>query len=137
MVARRMAGAHAAPDAGQARGACCRRRASCGSTAATIADGGRAIAAALGDLEERVSRPLVLIVGMMATKDGEGFLRNFAGLARRVIAVPISSGQGAARGRLGGYRAQNVGIPALRAATMSKVRLRRPRGSNLPRRRAS
>ena len=53
------------------------------------ADGGRAIAAALADLEERVSRPLVLIVGMMATKDSEGFLRNFSGLARRVITVPI------------------------------------------------
>lgn len=53
------------------------------------AEGGRAIAAALGDLEERVPRPLVLIVGMLATKDSAGFLRNFSGLARRVIAVPI------------------------------------------------
>jgi dihydrofolate synthase/folylpolyglutamate synthase len=52
-------------------------------------DGGRAIAAALADLEERVSRPLVLIVGMLASKDCEGFLRNFAGLARRMIAVPV------------------------------------------------
>ena len=34
-------------------------------------------------------RPLVLIVGMLATKDLEGFLRNFTGLARRLIAVPI------------------------------------------------
>ncbi len=52
-------------------------------------DGGRAIANALADLEERVSRPLVLVVGMLATKDCEGFLKNFAGLARRVIAVPV------------------------------------------------
>ncbi|MFZ0025488.1 MAG: folylpolyglutamate synthase/dihydrofolate synthase family protein [Pseudolabrys sp.] len=52
-------------------------------------DGGRAIAAALADLEERVSRPLVLIVGMLATKDSEGFLSNFAGLVRRMIAVPV------------------------------------------------
>ena len=52
-------------------------------------DGARAITAALGDLEERVARPLVLVVGMLATKDGEGFLRHFAGLARRLIAVPI------------------------------------------------
>ena len=52
-------------------------------------DGGRAIAAVLADLEERVSRPLVLIVGMLASKDCEGFLHNFAGLARRVIAVPV------------------------------------------------
>jgi dihydrofolate synthase/folylpolyglutamate synthase len=53
------------------------------------ADGGRAIAAALGDVEERVPRPLVLIVGMLATKDAAGFLHNFAGMARCVVAVPI------------------------------------------------
>ena len=53
------------------------------------ADGGRVVAAALGDLEERVSRPLVLIVGMMANKDAPGFLANFAGLTRHIIAVKI------------------------------------------------
>jgi dihydrofolate synthase / folylpolyglutamate synthase len=53
------------------------------------ADGGRVIAAALGDLEERVSRPLVVISGMMADKDAETFLANFAGLTRHIIAVPI------------------------------------------------
>lgn len=52
-------------------------------------DGGRAIAAALADLEERVSRPLVMIVGMLATKDASGFLRNFTGLAHRMITVPV------------------------------------------------
>jgi dihydrofolate synthase/folylpolyglutamate synthase len=58
------------------------------------ADGGRAIAAALGDLEERVSRPLVLVVGMLSTKDHAGFLRNFTGLVRRVYAVPIHQDKG-------------------------------------------
>ncbi len=52
-------------------------------------DGGRVVAAALGDLEERVPRPLVIITGMMANKDVTGFLSNFAGLTRHVIAVPI------------------------------------------------
>jgi dihydrofolate synthase/folylpolyglutamate synthase len=52
-------------------------------------DGGRVVAAALGDLEERVSRPLVAIVGMMGNKDAGGFLANFAGLTRHIIAVPI------------------------------------------------
>ena len=52
------------------------------------AEGGRVVAAALGDLEERVSRPLVVIVGMMANKDAGGFLANFAGLTRHIIAVP-------------------------------------------------
>jgi len=58
------------------------------------AEGGRAIAAALGDLEERVSRPLVLLVGMLSTKDHAGFLRNFTGLVRRVVAVPIHQDKG-------------------------------------------
>jgi len=57
------------------------------------ADGGRAVANALADLEERVSRPLVLIVGMLASKDASAFLRNFSGLARRLVAVPIPDQQ--------------------------------------------
>jgi dihydrofolate synthase / folylpolyglutamate synthase len=53
------------------------------------AEGGRVAAAALGDLEERVSRPLVVIVGMMASKDASSFLANFAGLTRHIMAVQI------------------------------------------------
>jgi dihydrofolate synthase/folylpolyglutamate synthase len=53
------------------------------------AEGGRVAAAALGDLEERVSRPLVVVVGMMANKDAPAFLANFAGLTRHIIAVKI------------------------------------------------
>jgi dihydrofolate synthase/folylpolyglutamate synthase len=53
------------------------------------ADGGRVVAAALGDLEERVSRQLVIIVGMMGNKDAAAFLANFTGMTRHVIAVPI------------------------------------------------
>jgi dihydrofolate synthase / folylpolyglutamate synthase len=75
-------------------------------------DGGRAIAAALADLEERVSRPLVLVVGMMASKDSEGFLRNFSGLARRVIAVPVHQDKALPAAALAEI-AQSVGIPAL------------------------
>ncbi len=53
------------------------------------AEGGRVAAAALGDLEERVPRQLVIIAGMMANKDAGGFLANFAGQTRHIIAVPI------------------------------------------------
>lgn len=59
------------------------------------ADGGRVVAASLGDLEERVSRPLVVIVGMMANKDAQGFLANFAGLTRHIVAVKIPDREGA------------------------------------------
>ena len=60
------------------------------------ADGGRILAAAMADLCERSDAPLVLIVGLIATKDAEGFLQNFVGLARRLVGVPIP-GQIAAR----------------------------------------
>jgi dihydrofolate synthase/folylpolyglutamate synthase len=83
-------------------------------------DGGRAIAAALADLEERVSRPLVLIVGMLATKDSEGFLRNFAGLARRVIGVPIHQ-EKAQPGETIADAARSVGIPAESRATIEEA----------------
>ena len=76
------------------------------------ADGGRAIAAALADLEERVSRPLVLIVGMLTTKDSEGFLRNFAGLARRVITVPIHQDKALPAAALADI-ARGIGFPAM------------------------
>jgi dihydrofolate synthase/folylpolyglutamate synthase len=76
------------------------------------ADGGQAIAAALADLEERVSRPVVLIVGMLATKDCAGFLKNFTGLARRVITVPIHQEKTVPAGELAAV-AGKLGIPAL------------------------
>jgi dihydrofolate synthase/folylpolyglutamate synthase len=75
------------------------------------ADGGRTIAGALADLEERVSRPLVLIVGMLSTKDAEGFLRNFAGLARALIAVPIGQDKALVPDALAAV-ARQVGITA-------------------------
>jgi dihydrofolate synthase/folylpolyglutamate synthase len=53
------------------------------------AEGGRVAAAALGDLEERVSRPLVVITGMMGNKDASAFLANFAGLTRHIFTVEI------------------------------------------------
>jgi dihydrofolate synthase/folylpolyglutamate synthase len=59
------------------------------------AEGGRVAAAALGDLEERVSRPLVVVAGMMGNKDAGAFLANFTGLTRHIIAVPIPDNEGA------------------------------------------
>jgi dihydrofolate synthase/folylpolyglutamate synthase len=76
------------------------------------ADGGQAIAAALADLEERVSRPLVIIVGMLSTKDSAGFLKNFSGLARRIIAVPIQNDKAVPAAALAEIGA-SVGIPSL------------------------
>ncbi len=59
-------------------------------------DGGKALSAAMAEFEERGPRPLVMIVGMLGTKDSLGFLAPFAGLAQEVVGVPVP-GQQAAR----------------------------------------
>ena len=82
---------------------------------------GRAIAAAVADLEERVPRPLVLVVGMLATKDVEGFLLNFAGLARRIIGVPISGQEKARSPEEIADAARRVGIPAEARASVGEA----------------
>jgi dihydrofolate synthase/folylpolyglutamate synthase len=76
------------------------------------ADGARAIANALADLEERVPRPLILIVGMLASKDCASFLKNFAGLAQRVVAVPIRQQEKSLPADAIADAARAVGIPA-------------------------
>jgi dihydrofolate synthase/folylpolyglutamate synthase len=60
------------------------------------ADGGRVLAEAMADLQDRNPAPLTMIVGMLGTKDTAAVLKPFAGLARELIAVPIP-GQQAAR----------------------------------------
>ncbi len=52
---------------------------------------GQMLAAALADLEERSPRPLLMIVGMLKTKDPSGYFQAFKGLARDVITVPVTS----------------------------------------------
>ncbi|MEM6762707.1 MAG: bifunctional folylpolyglutamate synthase/dihydrofolate synthase, partial [Pseudomonadota bacterium] len=53
------------------------------------ADGGEAVATAMADLEERVSRPLFLIAGMLSTKDPVNYFRAFNGLARHIFTVRV------------------------------------------------
>ena len=57
------------------------------------ADGGRVLAAAMGEMEARASRPLVLICGMLSSKDPQAFLAAFSGLAQELLAVPVRGEQ--------------------------------------------
>ena len=50
---------------------------------------GRAIARAFSDINDRHSRPLVLIWGMLNTKDAGSFIEPFVGLAQRVVTLAI------------------------------------------------
>jgi dihydrofolate synthase/folylpolyglutamate synthase len=51
--------------------------------------GGRAVAEAMVAFEERDSRPLYLVTGMINTKDPKGYFEAFQGIARKVFTVPI------------------------------------------------
>ena len=51
--------------------------------------GGRALAETVAALEERSSKPLHLVVGMMGQKDAQGFLAPFVGQVAHVWTVPI------------------------------------------------
>ena len=53
-------------------------------------DGARVAAAAMGELSARHDAPLVLVCGVLATKDVRAFLAHFTDLANRVVAVPVS-----------------------------------------------
>ncbi|WMS44908.1 folylpolyglutamate synthase/dihydrofolate synthase family protein [Acuticoccus sp. MNP-M23] len=53
------------------------------------ADAGEAVATAMADLEDRVSRPLFLIAGMLSTKEPASYFRSFEGLARHVFTVRV------------------------------------------------
>ena len=51
---------------------------------------GAVVAEALADQEERRPLPLVMIAGMIDTKDQTGYFRNFEGMARHVFTVPVN-----------------------------------------------
>jgi dihydrofolate synthase/folylpolyglutamate synthase len=56
---------------------------------------GTVVASAMADLEDRVERPLLLVCGMLTTKDPNGFFAAFQGLARHVFTVPIPGSESA------------------------------------------
>lgn len=98
-------------------------------------DGGRVLAEAMAEIEERNPAPLVLVIGTLGTKDSEGFLKPFRGLAKEVLAVPIH-GQVAARppeqvaeiARKAGLRASHfAGFEAALASLHDTVWERPPR----------
>lgn len=73
---------------------------------------GVAIAEVLAELEERAPRPLVLIAGMIDTKDQRGFFDAFADIARRVYTVPVTSSAAGVPADLLAARAGEAGMPA-------------------------
>lgn len=75
-------------------------------------DGGRALGQAMADLEDKASRPLIVICGTLTTKDTSAFLRAFAGLAQEVLAVPVEGEHAGRPARDVAACALAVGLPA-------------------------
>lgn len=70
------------------------------------------IAEALAGAEERHPRQLILITGMINTKDQAGYFRAFNGMARHVYTVPITSSDAGVSPDALAAEAMEAGIPA-------------------------
>ncbi|QRG08293.1 bifunctional folylpolyglutamate synthase/dihydrofolate synthase [Xanthobacter dioxanivorans] len=96
------------------------------------AAGGAALAHALCELEERYSRPLVLVLGMLGTKDVTGFLAPFAGLVREAIAVPVPGEHAGLKPEDVAAAAAGLGIPARVASDVGSALGSIARASQVP-----
>jgi len=70
------------------------------------------IAEAMAEQEERRSRPLFLICGMISTKDQTNFFRAFHGMARHVFTVPVSMSEAGVPAEVLAARAVEAGLSA-------------------------
>ncbi len=94
------------------------------------AAGADAVASAVGEMEERVPRPLVLIAGMLVTKSAGDFLARFSGIARYAFGVS-PPGEASRPASEIVTAANNAGIEAAEANGFLDA-LGRVKGLNLP-----
>ncbi|TGT73665.1 MULTISPECIES: folylpolyglutamate synthase/dihydrofolate synthase family protein [unclassified Mesorhizobium] len=73
---------------------------------------GIVIAEALAEQEEKNPRPLVLISGMINTKDQTGYFSAFKGLARHVYTVPVTNSDAGVPNDELALRAEEAGLSA-------------------------
>lgn len=84
-------------------------------------DGGRAVAAAIAELEDTTSRPLVMIVGMLSVKDPLGYFEHFRDLAAEIIAIPIEEQAMGLDPELLAASAREAGLPAKAMASVREA----------------
>ncbi|CAH2395093.1 bifunctional folylpolyglutamate synthase/dihydrofolate synthase [Mesorhizobium escarrei] len=73
---------------------------------------GAVVAEALAEQEEKNPRPLLLICGMINTKDQSGYFRAFKGLVRHVYTVPVSLSEASVPNDELAIRAVEAGLSA-------------------------
>ncbi len=79
---------------------------------------GRALAQAFSELNDRHSRPLVLVWGMLNTKDAGSFIGSFAGIASRVVTITIPDEENAVAAEALADSARKHGLAAETAQSL-------------------
>jgi dihydrofolate synthase/folylpolyglutamate synthase len=120
MLRCRLAGAAAAAGAWQARRAHA-HRAELWLDGGHNPDGGRVLAQAMADLADRNPAPLVMITGLLSTKDAKATLRHFKGLAQVLFAVPIQNTLAARPAEEVASLAREVGLNAEVAGSVEQA----------------
>ena len=84
-------------------------------------DGARVAAAAMGERAALHDAPLVLVSGLLATKDARAFLAHFTDLATRIVAVPVSGDHYGRAPADVAEAARDLGLFASEAATIEEA----------------
>ncbi|MGB3503236.1 MAG: folylpolyglutamate synthase/dihydrofolate synthase family protein [Mesorhizobium sp.] len=82
---------------------------------------GTVIAEAMAEQEERLPRPLVMICGMLNTKDQTNYFRSFVGVVRHVYTVPITSSDAGVPNDALAARAMEAGLSAEPVASIENA----------------
>ncbi len=82
---------------------------------------GLALSTMMGQLEERLPRPLVLVSGMLSTKDPAGFFQPFEGLVRHVLTVPVPESAAGIDPEDLAMTAMTCGLPARHNASVGEA----------------
>jgi len=82
---------------------------------------GAVVAEALANEEDRRPLPLIMIAGMIDTKDQTGYFRNFAGMARHVFAVPVNDSDAGVPNDELAARAATAGLSAEPVASVENA----------------
>jgi dihydrofolate synthase/folylpolyglutamate synthase len=81
-------------------------------------DGARVLSETVATLHHQQPRPLVLIAGLLSSKDSQGFLDQFRALAPLVIAVPIPDHAASRKAEEVAAQARSAGYEALEAQSI-------------------
>ena len=82
---------------------------------------GRVLAQAFSDLNDRHSRPLVLVWGMLNSKDAGRFIESFAGIAARVVTLTIPDEENALAAATLAEAARAAGLSAETADSLEQA----------------